>query len=982
MRIGIIIVLILSVLVMGVKMNMDGLLVYYGFDDGVGTNLTTALQGQCGSVPTPDVVPPVGSPVSSVWTTGYSGSGLLLTNRARLNAGQISVPSTSGLTIAMWFKPIALPVGDQLFEAGFKFIQKGIVPPDSPFFDMSLVRPAESTYDANGNPVVVFLDYTELTCGVLLEDTQDLNFAFPLQNQLAPRPGVWSHFACAFSLNAITSVATMCGYHNSTLIQCINSTGISLGQTPANDQIMQLGKPSTFRQEVSPNGTIDQVSVWTRALNQSEIQNVANLTLPTPPSITVVPYSSFGPLNQTDNGVYTVGFLDGLSFNLSLGDQVSAENIILTCQVTGGDRAVLAIPGSGVNLNNSVSGSNQTSFSWVPLPINTGLAIVSCCSGIGGEVSVFLSNDFAINVTATPPVISSAPSSPQLTAVDGSQFFSIPLFISGFPQPQVQWQRYQQIAASPSPSPMISPNANISTFNVSTNISASPAVNTSARIVTRQDPEPTSEFVDVPGANQAILTIPNIDSTYNGAVYRARISNAGGTIYSDNYTIAVTSNSKSSDRTGTIVGAVIGSIFGCLCLLLICAALVVLVLILLKRRGQDNYARGPTYEKPSNWDEVVYTNIENKNLKSKSKSYAELEELLVHNPSAGSSSDDESKPILSSAIMRSVAVNTSGEMARRLLFILESHDRAIDLVKSLVDEELDDVNAGDNTIFRQNSASMKVFSFYSKLIGLDYLWDTLAAPVNELNWRAKGDDQEEEQGSSSSGGNNTTALFDFSMEVDPNKMQDASDKTINTLELWLIAEKMLKAIMKSSDRVPDPITNVMAHTYETMAATERNGENPFTEKTIFITMGNFFWLRYVCPAIMSPQSVGILNEVAHPTAQRQLILLSKVLQNLANDTLPGVKEAYMEKLNEFISNNRGSLQKFYDKLIQQGKASNPKGKGVEVKEEAKNASLYYVHEWLYANLPDLESHIPEDEEGAAVLKKLKQILADLGKPTK
>ena len=32
-------------------------------------------------------------------------------------------------------------------------------------------------------------------------------------------------------------------------------------------------------------------------------------------------------------------------------------------------------------------------------------------------------------------------------------------------------------------------------------------------------------------------------------------------------------------------------------------------------------------------------------------------------------------------------------------------------------------------------------------------------------------------------------------------------------------------------------------------------------------------------------------------AQRQLILVTKVLQNLANDTLPGKKEGYMERLN-------------------------------------------------------------------------------------
>jgi hypothetical protein len=53
-----------------------------------------------------------------------------------------------------------------------------------------------------------------------------------------------------------------------------------------------------------------------------------------------------------------------------------------------------------------------------------------------------------------------------------------------------------------------------------------------------------------------------------------------------------------------------------------------------------------------------------------------------------------------------------------------------------------------------------------------------------------------------------------------------------------------------------------------------------------------------------------------------LILVTKVLQNLANNTLPGAKEAYMEKLNAFIIANKPALDQFYDKMVshpEQGK---------------------------------------------------------------
>ena len=91
----------------------------------------------------------------------------------------------------------------------------------------------------------------------------------------------------------------------------------------------------------------------------------------------------------------------------------------------------------------------------------------------------------------------------------------------------------------------------------------------------------------------------------------------------------------------------------------------------------------------------------------------------------------------------------------------------------------------------------------------------------------------------------------------------------------------------------------------------------FSDEAVFRAMGGFFFLRLICPALLAPQFHGLLDEPPHPVhstssccastllltrlvwfvlpdgeqmAQRQLILVTKVLQNLANDTLPGAKE--------------------------------------------------------------------------------------------
>jgi DNA-binding protein len=42
------------------------------------------------------------------------------------------------------------------------------------------------------------------------------------------------------------------------------------------------------------------------------------------------------------------------------------------------------------------------------------------------------------------------------------------------------------------------------------------------------------------------------------------------------------------------------------------------------------------------------------------------------------------------------------------------------------------------------------------------------------------------------------------------------------------------------------------------------------------------------------------------------VLVSKILQNLANNTLPGKKEGFMEHLNDFVTANIDKLNKFFD----------------------------------------------------------------------
>jgi hypothetical protein len=66
-----------------------------------------------------------------------------------------------------------------------------------------------------------------------------------------------------------------------------------------------------------------------------------------------------------------------------------------------------------------------------------------------------------------------------------------------------------------------------------------------------------------------------------------------------------------------------------------------------------------------------------------------------------------------------------------------------------------------------------------------------------------------------------------------------------------------------------------------------------------ISVGGFFFLRFLCPSIILPDKVGIFNKgKAYTTARPKLLLITKVLQNLANGTL--FMDARMTPLNDWL----------------------------------------------------------------------------------
>jgi len=79
-------------------------------------------------------------------------------------------------------------------------------------------------------------------------------------------------------------------------------------------------------------------------------------------------------------------------------------------------------------------------------------------------------------------------------------------------------------------------------------------------------------------------------------------------------------------------------------------------------------------------------------------------------------------------------------------------------------------------------------------------------------------------------------------------------------------------------------------------------------------VGGFFFLRLVNPAILVPQSYGIIADRPKKNVQSTLRFAGKIVQKLSNGTQ--FKEIHMKPVNEFLKEKREPVQRFLAKVVE------------------------------------------------------------------
>lgn len=248
---------------------------------------------------------------------------------------------------------------------------------------------------------------------------------------------------------------------------------------------------------------------------------------------------------------------------------------------------------------------------------------------------------------------------------------------------------------------------------------------------------------------------------------------------------------------------------------------------------------------------------------------------------------DKGELPIAMALANVVTTSQMDELARVFVTLFDAKHLLSPLLWNMFYREVE-VSDCMQTLFRGNSLGSKIMAFCFKIYGASYLQCLLEPLIRPLL-----DDPSCSFEVDPARYVTVSQLFFFChsrhYRLEPNE-----DIAVNRQNLIALTQKVFDAIVSSADKFPPQLRSMCHCLYQVLSK-----RFPQLPQNNIGAVGTVIFLRFINPAIVSPQEMGIVTKQVPTSVKRGLMLMSKILQNIANH-VEFSKEQHMLPFNDFL----------------------------------------------------------------------------------
>ncbi|XP_014223009.1 neurofibromin isoform X2 [Trichogramma pretiosum] len=312
---------------------------------------------------------------------------------------------------------------------------------------------------------------------------------------------------------------------------------------------------------------------------------------------------------------------------------------------------------------------------------------------------------------------------------------------------------------------------------------------------------------------------------------------------------------------------------------------------------------------------------------------------------------DKGELPIAMALAYVVTTNQMDELARVFVTLFDAKHLLSPLLWNMFYREVE-VSDSMQTLFRGNSLGSKIMAFCFKIYGASYLQNLLEPLITPLL-------------------SDTTTSFEVdSARIDPNE-----DIEQNGKNLIALTQKVFDAIVSSADKFPSQLRSMCHCLYQVLSK-----RFPQCPQNNIGAVGTVIFLRFINPAIVSPKETGIVNKVVPTSVKRGLMLVSKILQNIANH-VEFSKEQHMLAFNNFLRANFEIARRFFIQIASDCETVEQTNHPMSF---VSDANVLALHRLLWNHQERIGDYLSSSRDyksvGRRPFDKMATLLAYLGPP--